>query len=88
MKTLLIYDNTGYIYVQITSSYRVPEGGLQFLEIEIPEGQILKGVDVSVTPNVPIFEEIPKTEVESMQEQLLATQAELANLKEQVLLNK
>ncbi|UYZ37286.1 hypothetical protein OD350_06370 [Clostridium beijerinckii] len=83
MKTLIIYDNTGYIYIQITGSYRVPEGGLQFLEIEIPEGQILKGVDVSITPNVAILEDIPKTEIELLKDQvndLAQANAELTSI--------
>jgi hypothetical protein len=86
VKTLLIYDTTGYIYVQITGSYRIPEGGLQFIETEIPESKILKSIDVSVTPNVALFEDIPKSETDLLKEQLLATQAQLADVQEQILL--
>lgn len=86
MKTLIIYDNTGYIYLQMTGSYRTPQGGIDYLEVEIPEGKIIKSVDTSATPNVPIFADIPKTEMQLLQEQLLATQAELANVQEQLLL--
>lgn len=85
MKTLIIYDNTGYIYLQITGTYIKPKGGLNFIEIEIPENKILKGVNTSITPNVPIFEDIPKTELELAQEQILSTQATLASLQEQIL---
>ncbi len=42
VETLVIYDGTGYVYMQMTGSYRVPEGGLQYLETEIPEGKIIK----------------------------------------------
>ncbi|WP_238915107.1 hypothetical protein [Clostridium sp. YIM B02555] len=88
MKTLLIYDDTGFIYVQITGSYRTPEGALQFIEIEIPKGKIITGVDISATPHAPIFEDIPKTDLEKTQDQLLETQAQLANLQEQILLKE
>lgn len=70
MKTLIFYDNTGYIYMQITGSYRVPEGGIQFLETEIPEGKILKGIDISVTPHQPIFEDIPLSDIDSLKQQI------------------
>ena len=63
VKTLLIYDTTGYIYFQMSGSYRTPIG-ITFLEIEIPADKILTGIDISVTPNIPIYEDIPKTELE------------------------
>lgn len=70
MQTLLIYDNTGYIYVQITGSYRTPEGGLQFIETEIPEGKQIVSVDVRTTPNVAIFEDIPPSDTEVLQQKV------------------
>ena len=89
MSTLIIYDDNGTIYSSpITGSYTKPVGELHYIEIEIPVGQRVVSIDATKTPNVPIFEDIPKTEVESMQEQLLATQAELADLKEQLLLKQ
>ncbi|WP_238917268.1 hypothetical protein [Clostridium sp. YIM B02555] len=89
MKTLIIYDNTGTIFSSpITGSYQKPQGQLNYLEIEIPEGKILKGIDTSKIPNVPIFEDIPKTDLEKAQEQLLETQAQLADLQEQILLKE
>ncbi|MBC3889518.1 hypothetical protein GH810_14485 [Acetobacterium paludosum] len=66
MNTLIIYDNAGYIISTMAGSIREPQGGVQFLWVEIPEGKQLKvtdgiGVDVSVTPNIPILENIPKS---------------------------
>jgi len=74
MNTLLIYDSTGYIISQKSGSVREPQG-VPFLWVEIPEGKRLKitdgiGVDVSVTPHVAFLEDIPKTEMESVQEKL------------------
>jgi hypothetical protein len=88
MKTLMIYDITGYVYLQMSGNYRVPQGGIQFLETEIPEGKVLKGIDVSKTPNVPILDDIPKTDLEKTQDQLLETQAQLADLQEKILLKE
>lgn len=73
MKTLIIHDNTGYIISSITGNYRVPVG-IPYLEVEIPEDKQIKitngiGVDVTVTPNVVILEDIPLTDIETLQAQ-------------------
>ncbi len=66
METLIIYDNTGKIFYQVTGAVVDPEG-LPFMRITIPDGKILKGVDVSVKPNVPIYEDMPVSELEQLQ---------------------
>lgn len=92
MKTLIIYDDEGYIIQHITGSYRVPVG-VPYLETEIPENKMLKfgiGVDVSVEPHEPIFEDIPKSEVELLKDEnttLKLAVAELAEMQEQEKLN-
>ena len=70
-KTLIIYDTTGYIIQQITGSYRVPEG-IPYLEIDMDnyKGKIIDKIDVSVTPNVPVFMDLPKTELELATEKI------------------
>ena len=68
--TLIIYDNKGRIFSQITDSYLVPNGGVQYLEIEIPTGKMLTGVDTTVTPHVAILEDMPPSEVESLKQQV------------------
>ena len=79
MNTLIIYDNLGYIISQMSGIEREPQGGVQFLWVVIPIGKQIKstngiGIDVSVTPNVAILEDIPKTELEIVKEQVLASQ--------------
>ena len=74
MNTLIIYDNTGYVISQMAGSIREPQGGVQFLWAEIPDGKQLKitdgiGIDVSKTPHQAILEDIPKTEIELLKEQ-------------------
>lgn len=68
MKTLIVYDELGFIIRTITGNYRIPVG-VPYLEVEIPKGKQLKitdgiGVDVSVTPHQAILEDIPLTKVE------------------------
>lgn len=72
MKTLIIYDDSGYVLSNITGSYRVPTG-VPFLEVEIPVGKQIKytdgiGVDVSVTPHQVILEDVPPTEIDQLKQ--------------------
>lgn len=85
MNTLIIYDNAGYVISQMTGSVREPQGGVQFLWAEIPEGKRLKitdgiGVDVSVTPHQAILEDIPPTEIEALRSDLNSAIIELSTL--------
>lgn len=65
---LVIYDNTGYIFL-IGTGFPEPQG-LQHMYIEIPEGKYLKKINTSVTPHKPIFEDIPKSDVELLTERV------------------
>lgn len=67
MKTLIIYDNEGSIIQQITGSYRVPVG-IPYLEIEVPPGKIV--VAVNVETKEPIFEDIPKSDIEILRNKI------------------
>lgn len=78
MQTLIIYDNDGYILSvqQGNPSPREPIG-VPFLWVEIPSGKQLKGgvgVDVSSEPHTAILEDIPKSEVEILNERIQSTQ--------------
>ena len=72
MKTIVIYDNTGNIYFQASGDFIEPQGGLQYLIVEIPEGKYIASIDTSKTPHEVIFEDIPKS-----QEQVLIERVEL-----------
>jgi len=75
MDTLIIYDNNGNIYVQMSGTYSVPSGGIQFLEIEVPEGKTISKIDVTVTPHSPIYENMTETLEQSMK--VLKNESEL-----------
>ena len=70
MKTLFIYDNSGTIYSQMAGAYILPTGGVQFLEMEIPEGKTVREINVSVTPNVPIFLDLPLNETDLLKKRI------------------
>lgn len=74
MKTLIIYDNEGFI-LSIRSGDPKPREpiGVPFLWTEIPGDKQLKhvgeiGVDVSVSPHQPILDDIPKSEIEQLKQ--------------------
>lgn len=87
MKTLIIYDSTGYI-LDIRSGVPDPREpqGVPFLWVEIPSGKRIKvtnngiGVDTSVTPHTVILEDIPPTETEKLKAQVDAINIALANI--------
>lgn len=68
--TLIIYDNTGYIYFQMTGGYRVPQGGVNFIEVDEKsyKGKIVKSVNVETKEL--ILEDMPKTELELANERI------------------
>lgn len=69
MKTLIIYDATGFIIFQASGDVREPVG-IPFLWVEVPEGKYISGVDVTVTPNVAKLEDLPKTQAQIQQAQI------------------
>ena len=79
MNTLIIYDNTGYVYLQISGG-RTPQGGINCLEIEIPEGKRVANIDTTVIPHIPVFEDIPLTETELLKKRIEEQEAALVEI--------
>lgn len=86
MKTLIIYDEEGYILSQQQGQPAPREPiGVPFLKVEIPEGKRIKvtdgvGVDVSKTPHEVILEDIPTSEIDLMRTDLNDAIMELSML--------
>lgn len=79
MKTIAVYDATGHIIYQGSGDMYEPVG-TPFLWIEIPGGKRLKSIDTSKAPHEPIFEDLPKTEVQLLSEQIAALNIALAEV--------
>lgn len=77
MKTLIIYDNEGYIIQQITGAYRKPVG-VPYLEIEIPIDKYVEKVDVS--NNTVVYKDLPKTEFELQKLEIEKLKKDIADL--------
>lgn len=77
---LVIYDTTGYIISQIQSSNAKEPVGVPFIWLDIPAGKELVSMDVTVTPNVPVYKDIinPNTEITQL---LAKLQSELGQTK-------
>lgn len=89
IKTLIVYDTTGYILSIVTDSYHIPTG-VPFLEVEIPNGKRLStvggiGVDVSKTPHQVILEDIPPSEIDILKEENVRIKQSMAELAELIL---
>ena len=80
MKTLVIYDNTGNIYIQVRGAYELPQGGVQYLEIEIPPNKILMKIDTSVTPNIPVYEDVAPSELDALKIRIAEQESALIEL--------
>ena len=82
MNTLIIYDITGTILSSpITGGYIKPTGELHYLELEIPEGKLIKSINTETKE--PVLEDIPKSDIEKLQEQvnnLAQANAELTSI--------
>lgn len=71
MKTLIIYDNEGYIISQMSGSVREPIG-IPFLWVEIPQGKRIVEIDVTEIENpTAVFEDTPLTEVDMLKQENL-----------------
>ena len=77
MNTLIIYDSTGYIIFQASGSVREPIG-IPFLWVEIPAGKRVVSVDMAT--NTPIFEDLPKSNAQLLQEQVDALNIAMAEI--------
>ena len=64
---LAIYKNDGSM-ILITGGTMTD--GVNAIECEIPEGKYLKEIDTSVTPHQPVFEDIPKSDMELLKERV------------------
>lgn len=74
---IVIYDNTGYIFLQ-GHGFPEPQGGVQFLNVEVPEGKKLSAINMNVTPHQPVFDDVPKGKLELLEEEIAALKANQA----------
>ncbi|QNU67274.1 hypothetical protein EHE19_001640 [Ruminiclostridium herbifermentans] len=84
MITRIIYDTNGTILSQQQGSNLYSPVGIPYLDIEIPIGKHAVSIDVSVTPNVAVLEDLPKSELQALKEENTEIKLALAELAEMV----
>ncbi len=71
MKILFIFDATGFIYTSMSGNVREPEGLTRNkMWVEVPEGKQVTNFDTIGETPVPVFVDIPKSEVQTLQERV------------------
>lgn len=59
---MVIYDNKGTIYYCGTGM-GTPDG-LPYMNVNIPDGKVLKQIDTTNQPHQPVFEDIPRPQID------------------------
>lgn len=74
MKTLIVYDDKGIVFNQLTGDYTSPSD-INFIEVVVPPGKIVTGVDT--INQQAVLQDVPKSEVELLREKLEETEGVL-----------
>lgn len=81
MKSLVIYDNTGKIYLILHGEEKVPQG-LQAIFVDIPDGAILNRIDVTDSKDPqPVFSYLPDSDIGKLKKQVEEMETEVQTLK-------
>lgn len=79
MKTLVIYDSTGKIWLLAHGETEVPQG-LTSMFVDIPDGAILERIDVTDAENPkPVFSYLPESDIGRLQKSVKNLEYELSN---------
>lgn len=78
MNYLIIYDNEGTIISILGEGYKLPRGGVQYLEVTVPEGKIISGIDIE-TKEV-ILKDFPKSELQLANEKISQLEKDIADI--------
>lgn len=84
-KTLIVYDLNGIIIYQATGFYQIPKG-VPYLEVSVPNGKYVSSINVEAQEA--IFEDIPLTENQIMQEKISILEAENKTIKQELALTQ
>jgi len=83
MRTLVIYDVTGYLIQVMSGNVREPVG-IPFVWVEVPAGKYVERVDVSGEQHEVMLMDIPKTpeqlQIEALQAKQQASDIAIAEL--------
>lgn len=75
MQTLIIYDNTGFIWNITYGQYVLPEG-LTATITDVPEGSQVKSIDLSGDTPKLVFAALPENDIQAMKAEMNALRTE------------
>ena len=84
MKIRIIYDAKGTIISRMQGSDLYTPVGVPYLDIEVPMGKYVTGIDVSKGVHTPIFVDLPKSETQQLKDENIEIKLALAELAELV----
>jgi|LSQX01.2.fsa_nt_gb hypothetical protein len=66
---LIIYDQEGKVICTMSDNAIKPVG-VPYITTDIPLGKYIKSIDVSGAEHIPVFSDLPKSEIQVLQEQI------------------
>lgn len=79
MRTLIIYDMAGSVIQTVTGTAMEPVG-IPFMWVEVPNGKHVARVDVSGETHVAVFEDLPKSSEQLMQDRITDLELTIAEM--------
>lgn len=84
MKGVIYYDQTGRVLSIVWDGEPNSEGGIPFLEVDVPTGAVISEVDLSsYTPKL-VFKEYPGSDYFALEDKVVANERWLASTNEVV----
>lgn len=78
--TRVLYDNTGKVFDIRDGYYEIPQGGINYLEVDVPAGKHIVSVDTTVAPHVVVLEDNPVSDVDILKVQVADLTLALAEM--------
>lgn len=67
MKTLVVYDNEGYVLYQQKGIYRIPVG-VPYIELELKDHEYIAYIDIETKK--PVIEAFEKSDIDKIKEEI------------------
>ena len=81
MRALVLYDNTGKVYLIMYGEENAPVG-IPSMFVDIPDGACLERIDVTDAANPqPVFSYLPDSDIGKMQKQIAVLESDVEDLK-------
>lgn len=76
MRTLIVYDANGYVFYTASGDVKEPVG-VPFMWVDVTPGKYVSNVDVTSDPHEAELVDLPKSEVDKLNDRLTVLQSAL-----------